>query len=202
MSSLFNDFKWAPETTAKSVTFLWIVVVLLIIWVAAIAGYLKVSVDVKSGLSNPLNALMGPSPTLISESERSDASGVNASSFTGGFNAQAANFTESQVMNDDIYVGGLNAETAKRYFSGTPGWAELENAVVGSFRDIQLKTRYHNTTVAEKINILKLGAQRLGLTIPQTPSPTETTSGYSGSRGTRAAAKNRSTLEETLKPNY
>jgi hypothetical protein len=74
-------------------------------------------------------------------------------------------------MNDNVYTDGLDASSATRYFTANPEWATFEDKVLKSIDSVQVRTRYHNTSTGEKIAILKLRAQQLGVPLPTSQPP-------------------------------
>ena len=85
MSYSGSYFDWDTRTTNKNVLALWIVVVLVVLY---LAGYLAYVLSKTSGMDDPRTNGLFPS---VAFAERTDGRWV--SGFTGGYNAQSLNFT-------------------------------------------------------------------------------------------------------------
>lgn len=177
----YNIWNDAPtsDTVKYNITALWVVVVLLVLWAAAAAGYFVVSsrgvsFGKKEAMSNPLIGLLPNTASLI-EGTTSDQMYFQdrKSGFTGGYNSNAPAYYDSQALNDNTYEDGLNAGSNLRFFGADPAWSEFENKILPTISSVQVRTRYNNTTTGEKIAILVAQAARLQVPVPTATPPTE-----------------------------
>jgi hypothetical protein len=153
-------------------------VLVIIALVAAVVG-LSIHAAKKSGMEG---SVVNYQAALRFGSERGDAVGV--SNFTGGYAAQAPNYTDNidELVDDLHYDSGLGAANEAHFFAADPAWAAFE-AMVYPRLGTQLKARYQNASTAEQISVLVAAGTKLGVTLPSAapalPAPVSTKSGLS-----------------------
>lgn len=157
-----------PRDNAYSMVALWVVVILLVLYNF---GYTWHNLKPNEGMSEPLRALYGVGSSNYETTELTQPSQGFKQGFTGGFKTQAPAFFESQALNDNMYDDGLGATSDVRYFTNNPEWAAFEEKVYKTLDSVQVRTRYHTTSTAEKIAILKMRAQQLGVPLPVSAPP-------------------------------
>jgi hypothetical protein len=174
------DYLQANPKQESGIVFALVIVVLIL---AALVIYPVVMVSkdgMTGGGSEPLRGLYGVSSSNLESTHFSQPGQGFRENFTGGYKTNGPSFYESQALNDNVYEDGLNATSADRYFTANPEWAAFEDKIFKSLDSVQVRTRYHNTTTGERINILKMRAQQLGVPLPVSPPPVS--EGMLGSR--------------------
>lgn len=136
---------------------------------------------------------------------RSDAVGV--STFTGGYAAQAPNYTDNidDLVDDLHYDSGLGAADEAHFFAADPAWAAFE-AMVYPRLGTQLKARYQNASTAEQISVLVAAGTKLGVALPSAapalPAPTKSGFDRNTSRFSTLASKTSSGMQSVSHLSY
>jgi hypothetical protein len=166
MQSPIEYLSQNPKASAGWLIALWVVVVLLVLYVA---GYsYKNFMPAEGMITGPQR---GEFIAVARDSVLSQAPS-STSAFTGGYKTQGYNFEDPVSLNDHTYEDGLGATSGMRYFTANPEWADFESKIYATLDSVQVRTRYHNTTAGEKLAILKMRAAQLKVPLPVSAPPT------------------------------